>query len=114
VSGEVLFQLPSVSDAWSDESGVIRFDQVPDGQLAIVCRGGGAYSNGISRVPLGPENTLQVGDVITAVDGVDVRSLGENPVELLIRARAPGTPAHLGFLRQGIALSADLVVGKWQ
>ena len=57
---------------------------------------------------------LQVGDLITAVDGLDVRSLSESPVELLIRDRAPGTPAHLGLLRQGIALSADLVVGKWQ
>ncbi len=57
---------------------------------------------------------LEVGDVITSVDGADVESLGRSGADLLIRDRSPGTLAHLGVLHRGNVLLKDLIVGKWQ
>ena len=57
---------------------------------------------------------ISVGDVVTAVDGVDVERLGEDAVEVLIRDRAPGSVARLTLRRGANLIDASLVVGRWQ
>jgi len=57
---------------------------------------------------------LEVGDVVTAVDGIDVSGLGEAAVELLLRDRLPGSVARITVQRGGQARELTLTVGQWQ
>ena len=54
---------------------------------------------------------VRAGDVVTSVDGANVTRLTPWAVTLLIRQRRGGATAHLGLLRGGQSLTADVVVG---
>jgi len=57
---------------------------------------------------------IQPGDEVLAIDGADVRALGEPAAEQLLRDRPAGSPARLLLSRAGAQVETTLVVGRWQ
>lgn len=57
-------------------------------------------------------NRLRGGDIITSIDGVEIRSLTDLQVSII--ANAPGVVVPVRFIRDGGAMEAGVELGAWR
>ena len=57
-------------------------------------------------------NKLRGGDIITSIDGLEIRSLTDLQVSII--ANAPGTVVPVRFIRDGGAMETALELGAWR